>query len=166
MSEQTTPDDRPRASSDELNVERELLIESERLGLKGFVDSRDGGYQLSLDGAPSTVHPLKIAPTGLAPEVRSGTWLVLAFATYSPTDVACIATAVEFAAIAGHELRIGLQPFHEEEELAAWCTECTNNESSATPVWVLFVDGKVGNVHRGWLDLEALTDWLDASLTR
>ena len=114
-------------------------------------------FELVLFAESPRAHPLAMGPTAMEPELASGRWLVLHAAIWSAPDRDAIAAALALARRAVG-WQIGIRPFDRFEEIASWCPDA--RLTTATPVWLLLIDGALHEQREGLLDAAALAGWL------
>jgi hypothetical protein len=121
-----------------------------------LVPSGPGRWAIDLGNDADTAAPLEMAPDKLEPELTAGKWLILAFAVWSGPDHAAIRSAVEV----GREerIRVGIRPFDEFSEFAAWCPDV--HTGTRSPVWLLLQDGQVVRSAAGLLSKERVSSLL------
>lgn len=99
--------------------------------------------------------------TPLPPELRSGRWLVIAAAVWSPADHEAIELVLE-EVVAGADgfPRLVLAAFGDHAELRGWWPAIEDGED--TPLWIRVEDDRVVGCERGLLTLdriEAELEW-------
>lgn len=108
------------------------------------IDAKKNIWSAFFENAPSFVHSLPMAPLVREPELKQGTWVVIAVNVGSAPDVNSIGTAVKCLRKYKGRIQLGVRPFVEYEEITKWFPEYGNNFGS--PLWLVLQDGKV----RGW----------------
>ncbi|MGL4551883.1 MAG: hypothetical protein ACRC33_11955 [Gemmataceae bacterium] len=106
------------------------------------------------------IRALTHAPRVLEPELVSGKWLVLVCTVNSVPDTQCIGVALRAAQVRRGKLRLGVRPavlFH--EETARWFPKYAITHAS--PLWILFEDGKLIRWHVGPKTDAELADFLN-----
>jgi len=125
----------------------------------------DGRYTVELGDGADLVVPLQMRPRSLEAELRTGRWLVLAFAVWSGPDRDAIATVLQVAKASSHQAKIAVRPFDSHDEFNRWCPSVT--ERFGSPVWLLLEDGNLIAERSGAQSLEELRALLeDSSATR
>ena len=113
-----------------------------------------GKPQVVLRDEPPYCKALEAAPPLREPELETGTWLILCFAAWSMPDISAIAIALEAAKSLSGGVQLGLRPFEDAGEHAAWCPAI--RDEFASPLWVVLSDGRVCATRKGLMTAEAL----------
>lgn len=118
-----------------------------------------GRPSVALQGEPPYVQALTAAPSMREPELGHGRWLVMAFAAWSMPDIQAIQTALDAAGRFGGSVALGLRPFDETEEFAAWCPGL--DVDARSPVWLFLSDGELRGDRRGILTVDELVEMIE-----
>jgi hypothetical protein len=118
-----------------------------------------GRVDLEFEGAPAFVHPLKMAPGSVEPELARGRWVCLVYAVWSIPDVESIPIAVDAVKAVDHDIQLGIRPFSEYEEMTNLYPEC--DKSFESPYWILLEDGKSRGMKHGVLSRDEAIRFCD-----
>ena len=124
---------------------------------------QEGRPHVRLDGEPRYCRPLAAAVASREPELARGRWLVLAFPAWSAPGVAAIGTALDAARHFDGSVQLGIRPFDDPGEHAAWLLG--PGDVGSDPIWVLLQDGSTHLTRRGHLSQEALVASIEAACT-
>lgn len=96
-------------------------------------------YEVLLDGTPPNLIALPMAPPKMETMLRLGRWLVLNVAVWSSPDVHDAPLIAEEFARKHPNVRVGIRPFDDHDELHVWCPGA--KAVAASPVWLFFLNG-------------------------
>jgi hypothetical protein len=124
----------------------------------------DGEIALVLTGEPNYIVALTMAPDELEPELRYGSWILLAFAIWSGPDRIAVGDAISLAKALAGGVRLGIRPFDDHAEFSRWCPQV--NEKHASPIWLVLRDGLLIRERVGVIGSEQFEDLVRAASDR
>jgi len=113
-------------------------------------------YEVVLEDAPENCVSLVMKPDVREDYLNRGVWLVLLFGVWSTPDRAAIDLAVSLACDLQGCASVGIRPFDDPSEAAAWLPELPTTYGS--PIWIVLKDGRLKDDLIGLHDKQELLE--------
>lgn len=119
-------------------------------------------FRFRIIEGPPFIKGLSQAPVRLEQDIHQGRWLVLAFGVWGVKDRAAIDIAYNATLLFQGHIQLGIRPFWSYSDNTNWFPPSEGH--FASPLWVVFQNGKVKAWKSGMLTQDEIVSWLRDSL--